>query len=55
VAEKFKEVTVALSVDQIAWLDKQAFQLRVSRAAYIRTIFSLLQQNRSLDGFIKNS
>ena len=54
-AVKLKEVTVALSLDQIAWLDKQARYLRVSRAAYIRTIFSLLQQNRSLDGFIKNS
>ena len=54
-AEKLKEVTVALALDQIAWLDEQALRLRVSRAAYLRTLLSLLSIGEPLDGLIKNS
>jgi hypothetical protein len=55
VAEKLKEVTVALSVDQIAWLDKQADRLSVSRAAYLRTLLALLSIDEPLHGLIENS
>ena len=52
-AEKLKEVTIALSSDQIEWLDEQSARLSVSRAAYVRTLLTLLQIDQPLDGLIQ--
>ena len=52
-AEKLKEVTIALSSEQIEWLDEQSARLSVSRAAYVRTLLTLLQIDQPLDGLIQ--